>query len=258
MKLMTLTALGAAFLSLQAQANITASTSPRSFCSDRKDNNYFQDLLKIEENQLSFTNQGGLANGGVCWWHSRFTRNALYVAVYRPELRRPTVDQAEEIIKDIRKAKHVVTVPGFSNLREFSRAFRPQIQRELEKWQKGDGFIRQQWIVGLSGAREVEAEELKEKMDELYDYVVGEKNIAYQRLSMPGVVAHAWLVKDMHKTANGYDLMIHDSNYLGTTKWTYKEGMTKFDYSFYGKFVPYIERERELRGLKKVVRKFCD
>lgn len=258
MNIKALALTGLSILSIEASAATIASTSPRAFCEDRKDRNYFQDLLKDEDNQLSFTNQGGLFNGGVCWWHSRFTRNALYLAVYRPDLRRPSVDQAEDIIKDIRKGKSVVTIPGFHNLNEFSRAFRPQIQRELEKWQKSDGFIRQQWIVGLSGAREVEEEKLEELMDELYQYVVVEKNVAYQRLSMPGVVAHAWLVADLHKTSDGYDIEVHDSNYSGIREHTFKEGMTKFEYPYFGKFVPYIERERELRQLKKVAQKFCD
>lgn len=94
-------------------------------------------------------------------------------------------------------------------------------------------------------------------MDDLYEYVVDQKNIAYQRLSMPGVVAHAWLVVDMDKTPNGYNLQVHDSNYFGIQNWTYREGMTNFDYRGFGVFTPYTEQQRELRNLKTVASRFC-
>lgn len=233
------------------------SKSAYGFCKDRQDEQYYQDLLKNPENQLSFRNQGGLINGGVCWWHSRFTRNALYLAVYRPDLRRPTRSQAIDIIDDIRDGDRVVTIPGYSNLREFSRDFQREIQDELEAWQKVDGFIKQQWIVGLWGSTEKDADDLMDDMDELYEYVALDKNVAYQKLQLPGIVAHAWLVTDIHKTSRGYDLEVHDSNYYGTRTIPYKVGMTQFHYGGYGEFVPYTERKRELRGLKKVVRRFC-
>lgn len=233
------------------------SKSAHGFCKDRNDRQYYQELLQKTENQLSFRNQGGLFGGGVCWWHSRFTRNALYLGVYRPDLRKPTREQAKDIIDDIRDGDRVVTIPGYSNLREFSLDFRREIQDELDSWQRFDGFIKQQWIVGLWGRTEVSADKLMSKMDDLYEYVAVQKNVAYQKLQMPSIVAHAWLVTDVHKTHNGYDLVVHDSNFSGTKTVPYKVGMTQFHYRSFGEYVPYTERKRELRGLKKVVRRFC-
>jgi hypothetical protein len=50
---------------------------------------------------------------------------------------------------------------------------------------------------------------------------------------------------------------VHDSNFYGTRTVPYKVGMEHFRYSYLGEYVPYTERKRELRGLKKVVRRFC-
>lgn len=57
MNIKALALTGLSILSIEASAATMASTSPRAFCEDRKDRNYFQDLLKDEDNQLSFTNQ---------------------------------------------------------------------------------------------------------------------------------------------------------------------------------------------------------
>ncbi len=243
-------------ISMSAQA-ASSSTSKASFCSNRKQKSYVQDLLQNGENLLSFTNHGGLLNGGVCWWHSRFTRNAAYLTIYKPNQPKPTSEEAQDLIKQIRKADNVVIIPGFSNLRHFSRYFSAEIQDELDAWQKGDGFIRQQWIVGLAGRTSTDAEKLQEKMHELYEYVEIEGQIAYQKLQLPGVVAHAWLVIGMKKRSNGYELNIVDSNYLYPYKVAYEYGMESFDYGGFGNFVPYIGKKGEVKSMLKVAHKFC-
>ena len=56
-------------------------------------------------NLMSFKNQGGLFNGGVCWWHSRFQRNIFYLSIFRPDLNKPlkseTIDGFLVLLKDI-------------------------------------------------------------------------------------------------------------------------------------------------------------
>ncbi len=235
----------------------TSSKSADEFCSDRKEKTYIREFLEEQESRMAFANHGGLINGGVCWWHSRFQRNASYLVTYRPELRRPSQRQAKKIIKDIRKGRDIVTIPGFSSFREFSRAYQNEIQETLEKWQKVDGFIRQQWVVGLAGSSEVSAENLKEKMDELYSDV-STGDIIFQKLQIKGITAHAWLVMDMEKTSNGYELLVVDSNYpLSTNRYIYEEGDTSFQYPYYGSFVPYTGNSSELKRLKSVVARYC-
>lgn len=234
----------------------TASTSTADFCADRKSSTYGQELLDNRNNQISFTNHGGLVNGGTCWWHSRLTRKFAYLAIYRPDLAPPTKKEAARIIRSIRLG-NVEEVPGFSNLYEFSRAFREQVQKRLELWQIGDGFMRQQWTVGLWGSSKTSAKKLQKRMDDLFEYVVEEKNLAYQMLQMKGIIAHAWLVLDMEKLADGYALKVLDSNATSTQRIVYRYGQTHINHGWYGRFVPITGKKAELRRLKKAVKKYC-
>lgn len=255
MKTLTYLVLGL-MLSATAMGN-TASQNKAEFCADRENPEYYQKLLLNDENRLSFTNRGGLVNGGVCWWHSRFTRKAAYLAIFRPDLPKPTKDEAYDIVLAIRMGRKVVEVPGYRNLYEFSRAHRDVIQQRLERWQVGDGFMRQQWAVGLWGGSRVSAEELSERMDDLYEEVVEDNDVAYQVLQIKGVVAHAWLVVDMEKTAKGYNLLVIDSNSMSTKVYRYQRGMTNFNYPYWGRFVPRTGKKSELIKMKKTISKFC-
>ncbi len=232
----------------------TASTSSAGFCADRKSVSYTKELVGTRANQISFTNRGGLVNGGVCWWHSRLTRKFAYLAVFRPDLPKPSNRKAEKIIKSIRMGK-VTEVPGFSNLYDFSRTFGQEIQDRLEKWQKGDGFLRQQWTVGLWGSSETTAAKLKERMDDLYQYVEVEGKLAYQMLQIKGITSHAWLVLNVEKMGNGYELEVLDSNYTSTSTIRYRNGQETIN--SYGGLVPITGKKAELRKLEKAVSKYC-
>lgn len=234
------------------------SLTEESFCSDRKDENFVKDLTLDSSNLMAFSNHGGIGNGGVCWWHSRFQRNALYLTIYKPKLAKPTTEQARDLVKQIRDAKDIVVIPGYRNFAEFSNENASLIQRELEKWQKGDGVIRFAWVKGLSGRPKLEADKLKEEMDELYQDVEINKNIAYNKLQVPGIVAHAWLVVHMEKVTNGYNLEILDSNFPHRTEiYRYREGDTNFNYHGYFTFTPYLERSNELDRIKGIIERRC-
>lgn len=208
---------------------------------------------------MSFSNHGGLANGGVCWWHSRFQRNALYLTIYNPQKKKPSREEAAKIVAKIRAAEEVIEIPGYKNFSDFSYYHQSEIQRELEKWQKGDGIIKFNWVIGLSGSNVVDADTLKEMMDELYDYVEIQGNIAYQKLQIKGVTAHAWLVKNMKKTAAGYELEILDSNFPHRTSiYSYREGQKSFRHEYYGEFTPYLERKGEMDQIVLSIMKKCE
>lgn len=234
------------------------------FCQERNDQDFVRMQMKNRPYQtaMGFQNQGGLVNGGVCWWHSRFHRNALYLGLFQPNKERPSEEEAQAIIKAIRKGKKVVKIPGYRNLRSFSRDFSYLIQDELEAWQKTDGFINQQWIIGLAGTSKRSASGMKKSMDNLYDYVVKEGNVAYQKLQIKGITAHAWLVVDMKKLDHGYRLSVVDSNFPGQVdEIYYQEGDTHLNHSsftsFYGDFAPYTGRKSELRKVNRAIKKFC-
>lgn len=256
---LALGAIAALACSFSAMAGTTASQSMDQFCTDRASSGFVKELVHNSENLTSFANRGGIGNGGVCWWHSRMQRNALYLTVFKPADKRPTKEQGKVIIEKLRAGKEIVVIPGYQNWSEFSYSFRAEIQRELDKWQKGDGILKFNWVIGLKGSSSVKPEKMKDMMDELYEYVEGEGNIAYQKLQIKGVVAHAWLVINMTKTAKGYDLQILDSNYPNQTlKYEYRRGMTNFNHYFYGNFVPYLERTGEMTKLTNVIMKKCN
>jgi hypothetical protein len=236
--------------------------------------------LTQESNRLSFLNSGGLANGGVCWWHSRFLRNATYLAYFDPEKsipedayvwktvpnpggkgsrrdRVPAPGSIKDILQKIKAGRDVVEVPGFANLADFSRHFQDEIQDLLNQWQIEDGFIYQQWVRGLSGSVVVAPEHLAKIMDELHARV-SDGEIVYQKLQIEGVTAHAWLVIGSQKTNSGYRIDVIDSNYHSPQTYTYSRGDTSLNHYWYGAFTPYIEQTGEEARLLRIRNKVCD
>ncbi len=180
-------------------------------------------------NRLNFTNRGGLLNKGVCWWHSRFTRNANVLVYFSPSKPKPvSMRELKKILKKIQKGREVVEIPGFTNLADFSKEYEEEIQSLLNKWQLSDGLIRQRWIGGLSGRSKVRPEKLKSIMDDTF-YKVQNGEVVYQKLQEKGITAHAWLVIGMKPTNDGYKLHVVDSNYKRVREVTYRYGQTHFN-----------------------------
>lgn len=214
------------------------------------------EALSDESNHLFFKNSGGLLNSGVCWWHSRFTRNALYLVQWRPDLAKPSIKQAKKIIRKIRRGLGVVVVPGFANLNSFSQAHESLIRSELENWQIMDGVFKNKWIDGLSGTPSMPAKLLSEYMDFLYHTVNRTQEVLFLRVQLQGVSAHAWLLKSMTKTEDGYRFEVVDSNFHGIKTFDYIRGSTSMRY-FYTDFIPYLQFTPELIKIKSIAKSLC-
>ena len=209
--------------------------------------------------RLSFENHGGLFNGGVCWWHSRFQRNALYLAKFRPELQKLSREDTFALIQRLRHF-NVVEFPGYSNLQEFSSDNEDLIQKELEKWQLDDATIGFGWIDGLEGASKYLAPELlKQSMDELFNLVVIQKEIVFQKLQIPGITAHAWLVIDMISQGQDYQLKVIDSNYPQEVKTVnYRMGDTHVEMPYNGwTFIPYVDQQGDFSSISATLQSYC-
>ncbi len=235
----------------------SASWANTRFCNASRSPDFTATALSSSKNRLSFTNRGGLLGGGVCWWHSRFTRNAIYKARFNPEAKTASEEETKDIIKAIRKGKNVIAIDGYKNLKEFSRINEELIQKELESWQRYDGFIRQQWIVGLWGWHRLPASKMKARVEHLYDYVKKQGNIAYLKLQIKGITAHSWLVTDMQKMSDGYDLKIIDSNYHYPIAYRYRYGDRSFETPSYGDVVPYLGKIKENQRNKNIRSSYC-
>ncbi len=244
----------------------SASTLPQNkaeFCSRFESNEENQETVKDlsldSVNLMAFKNDGGLFNGGVCWWHSRFQRNIFYLSIFRPDLNKPKLQsEVQNIIHRIRIGTDIVTIPGYSNLEEFSRDNQKLIQTELNNWQLYDGVVLGGWMDGLKGNTKVKPEILENMLNEVYSYVSVKKKIAYQKLQIKGITSHAWLVVGIKKMPNGFEVGYLDSNSPRMSlNYSYKFGDSSFFIKGYGDFVPYLEFKREEERLVDAGKVFC-
>ena len=236
----------------------TLPTTKAEFCSRYADTTVMGTYSSESSNLMAFKNNGGLFNGGVCWWHSRFQRNIFYLSIFRPDLNAPTLSEARALIKEIRTGQTMITIPGFSNFAEFSETYKTEIQAELNAWQRFDGFVLGVWIDGLKGTTTVKPDVLKTMMDKVFQYVEVDKKIAYQKLQIKGITSHAWLIVGMKKRDNGYEVGLIDSNMPRMSRnYSYKNDDSSFNEKLYGDFVPYLEFTREEARISSVAKKFC-
>ncbi|RPJ75261.1 MAG: hypothetical protein EHM20_09225 [Alphaproteobacteria bacterium] len=218
-----------------------------------------QDLSLESTNLMGFKNNGGLFNGGVCWWHSRFQRNIFYLSIFRPDLDKPkSTYEIKNIIHQVRLGTNVVTIPGYGNLEEFSKENQSLIQSELNNWQLYDGVILGSWINGLKGDTRVRPDVLEKMMNELNIYVREKKKVGYQKLQIKGITSHAWLVVGIKKMPSGFEVGYLDSNSPNQSlNYSYKIGDSSFFIKNYGDFVPYLEFKREEERLVDAAKVYC-
>jgi hypothetical protein len=234
-------------------------TNKNEFCNRLKSPEKIQTMSDDSENLISFKNNGGLLNGGVCWWHSRFQRNLFYLSILKPNDQRPDDDKIKKIIHSIRIGKSIIEISGFSSISEFTETYKSMIQAELDKWQLYDGVVLGGWIDGLKGDTKIDPNILLEKMNTLNTYINVDKKIAYQKLQIKGITSHAWLVVNYKQNETGADLGYIDSNNPRSTMlYQYKKGDDSFYVSGYGHFVPYLEFQKEEERLKLVAKNFCN
>lgn len=229
------------------------------FSDDPKASELVQEFSTEATNLMTFKNSGGLFNGGVCWWHSRFQRNIFYLSIFRPDLEKPKNQRdIKDLIVKIREGKSVIQIPGYHNFEEFSSENQKLIQQELNDWQIYDGVVLGSWIDGLKGDTKIKADILSQMMKDVHDYVAVKKKIAYQKLQIKGITSHAWLVVGMRKNESGFDLGYLDSNSPRMSlNYSYKDGDTSFFIKGYGNFVPYLEFKREEERITAAGRSFC-
>ena len=235
-----------------------APQSKQEFCQRHRQAGRAIELAENSDNRLAFVNQGGIFNGGVCWWHSLFQRAALYNVVFRPELAKPTAAQAKKLIHSIASGKKVVEIPGYRNLREFSSAWQKLIQDKLEEWQLVDGILKFAWIKGLSGSPSIAPLKLERKVTGLIDLVEKSQDIHWTMLQMKGVTAHAALILGGRNQAPLFSLTNIDSNSpLNTYEFIYHSGDPSIFHPWYDKFVPYLGRRSDLKRFQTAAARYC-
>jgi hypothetical protein len=210
-------------------------------------------------NLPGFANEGGIRNKGVCWWHSRLTRSAIYLAWFDPGGRRPDERSAKRIVESLLNAERVVSIPGYSNLRDFTLDNRRLVQERLDAAQLREGIFLFQWVNGLAGRSRVPPPRLKAMMDRIHSEVSTE-GLSYVKLQVPGIDAHSWIMTEMVPfDGGGYKCRFLDSNCQGAKTWDYRPGAERISIQGMGDFgVPYLQRSRELRTMKRLIARFVE
>lgn len=241
------------------------------FCVARESGELSETLQRISADpamRLSFRNSGGLANGGVCWWHSRFQRSAWYLANFDETGNRPSLHEARKMIHALVARNEVVTIPGYRDLQSFSREYRKEIQSALNLWQIRDGFLNQSYFRGLSGrARFLHAEKMRRRMENLYSEYLSARprgDLLWLLLQMPGIVSHSSLLREMSPTGDGgFQLKVVDSNFpTREVEYDFRPGdlelvpsnISTRNYTS----VPYAGFSRDLRRIHRAISSYCD
>lgn len=220
-----------------------------------------QDGIKIHlsdaSSRIAFENDGGLINGGVCWWHSRLQRSSAYLVKFAPAEPRPSKPELDKILHSLRVMDKVVVIPGYADFFSFSKDYQREVQSMLEEWQKRDGFLNFEWIRGISGRSELSMDKMKERMDDVYRYYKNSPSPLWTMAQIKGITSHSLLMLNMRQTETGYDMDVIDSNHPDKTlfiSYAYGDRSLKNDkYTF----VPYTGFQNDFRLITKAISHAC-
>ena len=235
------------------------------FCSNALDSSgklnysWFQQKRGLDPSyEIGFANDGGLMNGGVCWWHSEWTRNAIYLSILAPELPRPSSAQVKQMVNDIMNSKKVTVIGGYESLAAFTDDFQAVIQKQLNERQLRTA-LDFGWARGLTGKTSDDPSTIAAGMDRLYEQVNTEHKIVYQMLQLPGVDAHAWLVVGMTRTDLGYHLQMLDSNLpQAISTFDYTRGDTSEGYLYeQDPFIAYTQQDNKFGTYESRIQGYC-
>jgi hypothetical protein len=224
-------------------------------------------VFEDESMRLPFPNRGGLAGGGVCWWHGRFQRAAWHLAAFDPSLEKPDVSARREIVRRLASRQEVVEVPGYRDLAEFAAENEDLIQKELEAWQIRDALINHAYIRGLSGRSEFRKDRMQRHMDRLYlrfQEAKKQGEALWVMLQMRGIASHSSLVHSIEPLSDGgYFLYFVDSNFPQILiEYRYVPGDTTLTpengYDEWIEWVPFVGLERDYARIHRAVRRYCE
>ncbi len=154
----------------------------------------------------------------------------------------------------------IVEVPGYANLRDFSRDFQGLIQERLERWQVLDGLLGFAWVDGAMGDTELPADEMKDEMNILFMDTYKSQALSFLKLQLPGISAHAWILVSMIPTATGFDFYVIESNAPTQnikTHYEYGDTHLSMPYNSSWTFVPSLDFEADLDKIAESLREAC-
>jgi hypothetical protein len=236
-------------------------TLPMSFASSFCERNVHDitDLLADVSNRIDFKNQGGLFNGGVCWWHSRLQRSSIYLTRFAKKAPRPNAKQMKQILLALKNLNQVVVIPGYENFNSFTQENQKAVQSLLDLWQREDGFLNFEWMRGLSGHSSLPPREMEAQMQKLYHYYQTSPVPVWVMAQMKGIIAHSFLIRHMEVTPDGFDLEVIDSNKpkeLRMIHYQVGDQTIVFEGSKIP-FVPYVGFQEDFNRLGQAIKNHC-
>jgi len=209
--------------------------------------------------RIAVANQGGLFNDGVCWWHSRLQRSALYLATFRPDLPKASYSRGLAIINELARMDRVVVIPGYATFEAFSRDYEREIIKRLEAWQISDGFLGFRWVDGLKGHWRLPAPTLQGIMERIHQFVALEHRVLFEKLHFDSVASHAYLVIGSRETTGGYDIDVIDSNHpVDTLTIHYLRGQTSlYTADGHKAVIPYLDYDGDMGRIDRALGRSC-
>ena len=227
------------------------------FC--HRSNEDFRHHLLEASSRISFKNNGGLFNGGVCWWHSRLQRSSAYLVKFDPTQKVPSDSEVWSILKALRSMSRVVTIPGHHDFASFTEAHKSQVQKLLNEWQASDGFINQQWVRGISGQSILSPQGLKNQMDYIFNFYKESPLPVWLMAQIKGITAHAFLLIDMIPNGDGFEMKLIDSNKPLITRTVYysfgDRNLTLDDKKY--TFIPYTGFQKDFKLIAQALQRHC-
>jgi hypothetical protein len=170
-----------------------------------------EDFLEKAEHPGNLTqnsNADGPLYTGLCWWHTKMQRAALYLAVFdQPNKPKPTQQEAYDIFAKLRDLEEVVSIPGFKNWSEFTAAFRVEFYQMLAHWEVRD-VVQLQFLKGIRASGATDISTLQKISDEVNDY----KRLTFVLLKWPMIPAHSWIVQSFERQGAEIKVGFIDSN----------------------------------------------
>jgi hypothetical protein len=201
----------AATLQSSAEASIVGYDDPNPFASAEICQMKAEDFLAKAEHPSNLTsnfNDDGPLGTGLCWWHTKMQRAALYLAVFDgPDQPLPTREEALQIFAKLRDLKEVVSIPGFKNWFDFTQAFHDEFYQILGQWEIQDSMQLQFWK-GVRALKTTDAATLKNISLEINEY----KRLTFVLLKMPYFEAHSWLAQSFELEGTDFKIGFIDSN----------------------------------------------
>lgn len=201
---------------------------------------------------------------GLCWWHSRLQRKAAYLAVFRPDLPQPSLDDFRKIFHKLIFRFDVVEIPGFANLSEIKlREHVKVIEDLLSNQQIIEGVVRQSWIrnkIGgyKNGVKNLENEFLKAKS------IIDQGDIAYVMLRKKNFSStHALLLTGYETEPTNSDQKcytfsaIDSNNSQGNDQIKYCEGDSQLPKYDWDSVAVYSQKNLELKRIMKSAHHYC-